>query len=135
MLKPIGWLTLAFFAFILWVIYLADTGSSGLVTLVHQVPYGDKLGHVLLYGLLTLLLNLALEMHTLRLGRLRLFFGTFAVSLFALLEELSQAWLPYRTLDVQDLLADACGIGGFTLLSFGIHKRRRTRQKELPCGD
>lgn len=135
MLKPISWLTLAFFAFILWIIYLADTGSSGLVTLVHQVPYGDKLGHVLLYGLLTLLLNLTLKMHTLRWGRLRLLFGTFAVSLFALLEELSQAWLPYRTLDVQDLVADAIGIGGFTLLSFGIDKWRRTRQKELSCGD
>ncbi|MDC0661034.1 VanZ family protein [Marinobacter sp. SS21] len=117
MRKPIGWLTLAFFVFLLWIIYLADTGSTALIQLVSQVPHGDKLGHLLLYGLLTLLLNLALELRTVSLGRLRLYFGTVAVTLFALCEELTQAWLPHRTLDAQDLLADALGIAVFSLLS------------------
>lgn len=122
MRNPAGWLALVFFAFILWIIYLADTGSAVLIALVSQVPYGDKFGHLLLYGVLTLLLNLALELRTLNLGRLRLYFGTFAVSLFAFFEELTQAWLPYRTLDGQDLIADAVGITGFSLLSLGVHR-------------
>lgn len=73
----------------------------------------------MLDGLLTLLLNLSLELRTLSLGLLRLYFGTFAVALLALVEELSQAWLPYRTLDAQDLLADAFGIAAFSLVRNG----------------
>lgn len=125
MRNPMAWLALAFFVFILWIIYLADTGSTLLVGVVNHLPYGDKLAHLLLYGLLTLVLNLALELRTLRFGRLQVYFGTFAVALFALCEELSQAWFPSRTLDVQDLVADAIGIAGFTLVSAGIHYWRQ----------
>lgn len=117
MKKPLSWLALILFALLLWIIYLADTGSRLPLELVRLLPFQDKLAHLLLYGLMTFVLNLALELKTLNIGPLRVYFGTFAVTVFAVGEELSQAWLPHRTLDAQDLLADAIGILLFTLAS------------------
>lgn len=126
MYKLLSLITVVFFAFILWIIYLADSGSrSVFFTLVQQWPNGDKVCHLLLYGLLTLLLNLALELKTLSLAGLKIYVGTLAVSVFAATEELSQAWFPSRTLDAMDLAADAAGIALFTLASVFIGWRSR----------
>ncbi|SDX01786.1 VanZ family protein [Marinobacter mobilis] len=121
-------LTAALFIFILWIIYLADRGDSPLFFyLVQQWPYGDKACHFLLYGLLALLLNLTLELKVLTVARIRVYAGTLAVALFAVIEELSQALFPNRTLDAMDLAADAAGILLFSLLSFGIDWCRQRR--------
>ncbi|SFL97616.1 VanZ family protein [Marinobacter zhejiangensis] len=110
------------FLFMLWIIYLADSGNSSLFFyLVQQWPYGDKACHLLLYGLLTLLVNLALELKTIAVTkRVKVYVGTLAVTVFAVAEELSQAWIPSRTLDSLDLAADAIGIALFSLASYGI---------------
>ena len=55
------WLAFAFVAFILAVIVGADMGI--LPEAIHRLydfPNGDKVGHFVLYGILTLLLDLAL---------------------------------------------------------------------------
>ena len=55
------WLAILFTLFILLVIVLADAGLlARYVGFVYQVPWGDKAGHFLLYGILALLLNLAI---------------------------------------------------------------------------
>lgn len=121
-------LTVALFMFILWIIYLADRGDSPVFFyLVQQWPYGDKACHLLLYGLMTLLLNLALELKGVMFARVRVYVGTLAVTLFAVTEELSQAWFPNRTLDALDLAADAAGILLFSAVSYGIGWRRQQR--------
>ena len=50
-----------FGGFIVGVIYVANTGLEHPGTaLVRVLPYGDKLGHIVLWGVLTFLVNLAL---------------------------------------------------------------------------
>ncbi|MCT8985586.1 VanZ family protein [Shewanella phaeophyticola] len=112
-----------FFCFILWVIYLANTGAQSLLfDLVHHIPYGDKLGHMLLFGLLTFVANLALQSRHFLLGRIPLYYGAVLVSIFVLSEEICQGFIPSRTLDIIDLVADAVGIILFSYLS-GLTQR------------
>ena len=61
-------------------------------------------------GLLALLLNLALGLRAVgRPGR-RLYAGTAAVAGFAVLDELIQGFLPTRSLDALDLVANVLGL-------------------------
>ena len=117
-------ITLSFSAFIIWAIYQANTGSSNPVfELVGSLPHGDKIGHFSLFGILTLMFNLTSRFKTFSLGRINLYYGTAIVSIFVLLEELSQELIPTRTLDIMDLVADSIGITLFSLLSYVIAKR------------
>jgi len=78
---------------------------------VGHIPYGDKIAHAVLYGLMALLLNYALDFRkssTIQLGSL-------IVLTFATLEEFSQYYIPSRTFDMGDLLADFVGV---VLVSF-----------------
>ncbi|ABV34778.1 conserved hypothetical protein [Shewanella sediminis HAW-EB3] len=112
-------LALVFFAFILWVIYLANTGSTSVFfELVGVLPYGDKLGHFCLFGMLTFLFNLASRCKSFPIGRFRLYYGTAVVTIFVLAEEISQGFIPSRTFDLMDLTADALGILSFTYVTY-----------------
>ncbi len=114
-------LALAFLLFLLWLMVMADRGQSHLLfDLAHATPHGDKIGHLLLFATLTLLANAALGYRRLWPGIL---LGSLLVLLFALGEELSQAWFPNRTLDLLDALADLMGIASANL--FGLWRRRR----------
>ena len=105
-------------AFMLWMIYLADTGGDSVfLTLTRAVPMGDKVGHFVFFGVLTFGLNLALRGRTVVVAGRSVYAGTLAVAVFAVAEELSQAWFPARTLDARDLVADALGIALFSWLS------------------
>lgn len=116
--------TISFLAFILWVIYLANTGSNNLLfDWVRTIPNGDKWGHCLLFGLLTLLLNLAFKLKVMQIGKLALYWGTVLVAVFVVAEELSQAFIPSRTFDWRDLFADAIGIASFTLISWLVGRK------------
>lgn len=107
-----------FFGFILWIIYLANTGGNSIFfDLIRHIPYGDKVGHMLLFGLLTYVANLALQSRHFSLGRIPLYYGAVLVSIFVLSEEISQGFIPSRTLDIVDLIADAVGITLFSYLS------------------
>ncbi len=123
--KLITLLALSFFGFILWVIYLANTGQSSVFfQLIGQLPYGDKIGHLLLFGLLTLVANFALRLATVKLGVLNVYWGALLVSLFVVIEESSQYFIPQRTFDAGDLLADGCGILLFCLLTKSLSNTR-----------
>ncbi len=55
MYKFITAIAAGFFLFILWIIYLANTGGSNVFfDIIKHIPYGDKLGHFVLFGFLTL---------------------------------------------------------------------------------
>lgn len=117
-----------FFVFICWIIWLADTGrSSVFFTLVKMLPYGDKLGHFLLFGPLTFGLNAALQFRKAHFGQMAAPLGSLLVLCFVLLEELSQHFFPRRTLDLLDLLADGAGIALFTWLSLLLERKIRAR--------
>lgn len=106
----------AFFCFICWVILKANAGSdSELFAFVRSVPFGDKLGHVVLYGLLALLANRAFGGRFLKTRWVQV--GSLVVLTFAIGEELTQHFNPNRTLDAFDAAADVFGIGIATWFS------------------
>jgi VanZ family protein len=117
-----------FLAFILWLIYMADTGTGAsniLFKMSDRLAYGDKIGHLLLFGPLTLGVNASLKFKKIQLGgRGNIYLGTLLVACFVLTEELSQYFLPTRTVEALDLLADSVGITFFTWLSFWIDRRQ-----------
>ena len=108
-----------FFVFILWVIYLANTGQhNGLFKLTTAIPYGDKIGHFFLFGLLAFLANLSVKCRCFSFGKFSVYWGSFIVLVFVSVEELSQHFLPTRTLDIYDYGADIIGISCATFLSW-----------------
>ncbi|HIL39661.1 MAG TPA: trypsin [Methylococcales bacterium] len=107
-----------FFGFITWIIYLANTGGhSVFFDFTRAIPYGDKLGHFCLFGILTLLGNLALKMRLVTIARFKIYLGSLLVLLFVTVEELSQEFIATRTLDYGDLVADFLGVAVFSFLA------------------
>lgn len=112
-----------FFAFILWVIYMANTGQSSVFfELVSMIPYGDKVGHFMLFGILTIAANIGLRFKTWSIGQQQIYLGATYVLIFASLEELSQQFFSRRTLDLSDFIADLAGIILFSFLTLFIQK-------------
>ncbi|MFN3581325.1 MAG: VanZ family protein [Pseudomonas sp.] len=111
MYKLVSATAICLFIFMVWIIYLANTGSSSVFfDFVRSIPYGDKLGHLGLFGFLTLLAVIGSRFRTFALGTFRLYYGAAVVALFAIGEELSQAFIPSRTFDLLDLAANSVGI-------------------------
>jgi len=100
-----------FFMFIVWIIILADSADYNFAfALVGGIPYGDKIAHASLYGVMALLLNFGLGFKTKEFLGFSLQVGAMIVLLFAGLEELSQYYFPSRTLDFYDFVADFVGV-------------------------
>ena len=110
----IKWLATAFTLFILYVIYLANSGADHVFfDFVRWLPYGDKIGHFGLIGTLALLVNLAVGNRPFsgwHFGRNPILYGTVVVTILVILEELSQLFLINRTFDLVDLTFDFLGI-------------------------
>lgn len=117
--------TLGFFVMLLfigWIIYAADTGADNFfIYHVHAIPYGDKLGHIGLYGLLALLLNFTLGLKTISCLAWRLQLGSMLVLAFAVIEELSQGLFAARSLDAMDIVADIIGVYFAAIISVKIN--------------
>jgi VanZ family protein len=116
-------LPLLYIAFILLMVVLADTGTIGFfVQWIHAIPYGDKACHALFaFGL-----GLAVDHRfgrDFRMGTLTLRTTPFWLCPLVLLEECSQLFIPGRTFDLGDLLADAIGLTlGFVVSSLVRHR-------------
>ncbi len=106
-----------FFLFICYIIILADSASYNFAfSLVGNIPYGDKIAHALLYGIMALFLNYGLGFKTVPFLGFSLQIGGVLVLLFAGVEELSQYFFPSRTLDLYDFLADIVGVVLFSFM-------------------
>ena len=116
---------LLFFIFIATVIFFADKANYNFAfRWVGSVPNGDKYAHALLYGTLALLLNYGLGFRVFKFLNIYLQVGSIAVLTFAGLEELSQYYIPSRTCDIYDFLADILGVVLFTIIGKYILKKR-----------
>jgi polysaccharide biosynthesis protein VpsQ len=82
------------------VIVLADLGMLGILGVLNRIPYGDKVGHFLLYGVLTLLIDLALirSRPDLRPSLIALWVAL-VLALLIGLEEYSQQFFAKRSFD------------------------------------
>lgn len=117
LLKFIGAIYILFLA---GVICLADLkGTQYLLAFVGNFPYGDKIGHFMLMGIFSLLLNLVLgcrKFHKIMLGSL-------TVLLLVTAEECSQIFIEGRTFDFSDLIFDYAGIFIFGEIALLIFRR------------
>ncbi|HIM94926.1 MAG TPA: trypsin [Campylobacterales bacterium] len=109
-------LPLGFFIFISFIIFLADTADHNFAfRLLGQVPYGDKIGHVVLYGVMALLLNYGLKFKFYRFLGFNMQLGALIVFAFAIIEEGTQYYIPSRSFDLYDVLGDFIGVVLFSL--------------------
>ena len=104
-------LALSFLVFFIVIVIVADRGDGNRwwgFLVRHE--YGDKVGHVGLIGTLCFLGNLTVTLR--RIPSVPKFVTTVTFVIFTLLtlEELSQAFIPTRTCDLYDWLADLCGL-------------------------
>ena len=108
-------LTWLYFALIGGVLVMAY--SNALPAQLEYIPYYDKIGHVVLYGIAAYLEERLVRHRRIRLlgKRLPLFVTLF--SLFVVAEELVQYFSPHRNLDPGDLVMDAIGIAIGTALA------------------
>lgn len=107
------------------IIYLANTGNLGFAHAVYDFPYGDKVGHIVLLGLVTFPATLGM-LRVLSGDPMRITLWTVGV-IAALItaEEVSQAFLPKRTLDPLDLAASYLGIVVAAWLAYHFRVRLR----------
>jgi len=124
--KLMKWLTGIYLLILGVIVFLADQKKyQPLFRRVREMPYGDKLGHLILMGLFSFLLNMALGCRTWRVWRFELLRGSLLVALLVTLEEFSQLFFRTRTFDGVDLVFDYLGIFSFGLLAYFLTKRRR----------
>lgn len=122
-----------FFIFILWIIYLANTGSSCfLFGFVRSFPYGDKVGHFCLFGALTFGAIVGSRFRSFSLWRIKIYYAAVFVTIFVIGEELSQAFIPTRRFDLIDLTADALGIFVAIVLAYVVDKQLLKRGRSTP---
>ena len=102
---------ITFGVFIVGIIVLADLGMLDILWFVNRIPFGDKIGHFALYGILTLLIDLAI-VRSLPFSRRRLLVFRIALILALIigLEEFSQQYFPNRTFDLVDLTFSYLGV-------------------------
>ena len=127
------WLTFFFTLFIILIIVLADLGKLGILKVVNQIPYGDKIGHFILYGILTLLIDLTLlqsQRFTLR-PSLLVFQVALILALIIGLEEFSQQYFPKRTFDLIDLTVSYLGVIFFSWVALKIKRAERADGSSL----
>jgi VanZ family protein len=104
------WLTILFTLFIVLIIILADMGKLGTLFLM-RIPYADKAGHFILYGILALLINLSLFRSLPLRSRTRLvIFSGLILALLIGIEEFSQQYFSNRTFSLSDLTASYLGV-------------------------
>lgn len=114
------WLTILFALFILFIIILADLGQLSLLGFLNRIPFGDKVGHFILYGILTLLLDLTLlrsKRFTLRPSLLVLRVALILAVLIGI-EEYSQQFFAKRTFDLVDLVFSYLGVAFFSWVAY-----------------
>ena len=116
-------LTILFAFLILALIVLADLGKLGPLHVVYDFPYGDKVGHFILYGILALLVDLTLFRSLPRQDpRLIAIVCGLILALLIGLEEFSQKHFSRRTFDLLDLTASYLGVASFSWVALRVRR-------------
>lgn len=96
--------------FLLFIAWAADTGRMPMaLRRLYDYPNGDRVGHVLVYGVMAFLLHLGFPATSRRFGR-PVPVAVAALLAFGVLEELSQGLFATRTPDPVDLTCTVVGI-------------------------
>ena len=111
-------LTFSYVAVIALIIFLADHQSTTFVFhWLRAIPGGDKIGHFLLIGGFSFVVNYGLSCRTFRLLSRNFLLGSIIVAILITAEEFSQLFISTRTFDLVDLFFDLLGIWVFGKLA------------------
>ena len=102
---------IGFGVFLIAVVFIANRGEAERWwPFLYHMPYGDKIGHIGLFGTLCFLCNLAFPSR--HFGRRPFLITLTTLVLLAVitLEEISQLYIPTRNFDLLDWLADLVAI-------------------------
>ncbi len=128
-LKLIRVAALGFVLFLIIVIIIADCSEKyKWWPFIERIPFGDKLGHIGLFGTLCFLCNLAFPSR--RFGYRPLFITKTTLVLLVIisLEELSQLFIASRHCDFLDWLSDLIGLAaGQTAADLYKHVFRKAK--------
>lgn len=116
--------TIAFVAFLLMVVAVADRGEGARWWwFLDRIPFGDKLGHLGLIGMLSLCCNVSFPPK--RRDGYRRFMTTTTLVLLVLVsaEEIAQAFKPHRSCDPLDWIVDLLGLAAGQVAAAWIRAR------------
>ncbi len=117
------WLTISFVFLILLIIVLANAGQLDILGFINKLPHGDKAGHFILYGILTLLLNLTfIRSNPHRSPGMVISSIGIVLALLIGIEEYSQKYISNRTFSLADLAASYIGVLFFSWVVLRIKK-------------
>jgi VanZ family protein len=127
--RPYLLLLVAYCLLMLAISILADLGSGAWVfSVAAQIPYGDKLAHMILAAILSFLLNSALRCRVTSLLRVKILTGSLIAYFLILIEEVSQLWMITRRVDIYDVLAAFAGAYLFGLVASRNLKTKTEKQ-------
>lgn len=126
-MKNMKWLTGVFILLLVAIVVAADRGRlPAFVGVLYNFPNGDKVGHFVLMGLLSLLVNLGvLSGAGKRTGR-RAITASLVVAGLVTLEEISQEFFPSRNASWVDLAFSLAGIAVFGGLAWFLVEKKKS---------
>ena len=107
-----------FFTFYLLIIYSHKESST------ISFPFLDKVVHFILFFIQSILITNTLYEYSDRNNRIILIASIILILLFGLIIEIQQIYLPYRTFEIMDLIANFVGVlfGSFVVIYFRKNK-------------
>ena len=110
-------IALIYIILLIALIILVDKGKMLYwLSWVHYIPFADKVGHFLLLGVASFVVNVALTCKNYKLFNYHFFYGSTILGILITLEEFSQMLIPFREFDVLDLASNYSGIWIFGLI-------------------
>ena len=107
-----------FFTFYLLIIYSHKESST------ISFPFLDKVVHFILFFIQSILITNTLYEYSDRNNRIILIASIILILLFGLIIEIQQIYLPYRTFEIMDFIANFLGVlsGSFVVIYFRKNK-------------
>jgi hypothetical protein len=125
-MKNVKWLTILFILLLAAIVFAADSRRMpAFVAGLYDFPNGDKVGHFVLMGLLSLLVNMSVLSGTGKRTMRRVITASLAVAGLVALEEFSQQFFPGRNSSWADLASSLAGIIVFGALAWFLVERKR----------
>ncbi|TRX55124.1 VanZ family protein [Thalassomonas sp. M1454] len=100
--------------------FRANAGQDVIVeSIKNAIPFGDKVGHFFMYGLLAFAMNFALKFRSFGKSLISQH-GAVVILMISSVEEFSQMFVATRTFSLLDLTANFCGVLVFTWLAIKV---------------
>lgn len=117
-------MTVIYLLIVAGIILVADTKSTSYVLgFVGDIPYGDKIGHFVLFGVLAFLVNFTFGMRNFYFGRFGYLVSSLIVMIGITIEEFTQIFMRGRTFSWLDLFCGYAGIVVFGELARVVYRR------------